>query len=127
MDRTLVLSAQVAIAQGHRVEVSEQLDPLTETPVVVGLVDLDTGVAYRRAEEAHGETVRWLGRVLDCTIVFGGAGAHTTLRIDPIGPGSSGARVALRGADAAADAAKAEADRWGGSDHIPAEETERFW
>ncbi|PRB09338.1 hypothetical protein [Microbacterium sp. MYb62] len=127
MDRLLVLTAQVAIARGHRVEVTEQVDPLTEEPVVLALVDLDTGIRYRRAQEPSGEASRWIGRILECTVTMGGAGAHTALLVDPIGPGATGAKIALRGADAAADAAKAEADRWGGADRPPAEEPERFW
>ncbi|MFK3678749.1 hypothetical protein ACI2IP_13540 [Microbacterium sp. NPDC090218] len=127
MDRLLVLTAQVAIAHGHRVEVTEQVDPLTEEPVVLALVDLDTGVRYRRAEDPSGDFSRWIGRVLECTVTLGGAGAHTSLLVDPLGPGPTGAKRALRGADAAADAAKAEADRWGGTDRPPPEEHERFW
>ncbi|QNA92942.1 MULTISPECIES: hypothetical protein [unclassified Microbacterium] len=127
MDRLLVFTAQVAIAHGHRVEVTEQVDPLTEEPVVLTLVDLDTGIRYRRKEEPGGEVSRWIGRVLECTITLGGSGARTALLVDPIGPGATGAKVALRGADAAADAAKAEADRWGGADRPAPVEHERFW
>lgn len=127
MDRLLVLTAQVAIAHGHRIEVTEQADPLTDEPVILALVDLDTGIRYRRTEEPSGDFSRWIGRVLKCTVTMGGAGAHTSLLVDPIGPGATGAKVALRDADAAADAAKAEADRWGGADRPPAEEPERFW
>jgi|EndMetStandDraft_3_1072993.scaffolds.fasta_scaffold792124_1 hypothetical protein len=127
MDRTLVWTAQVAIPSGHRVEVTEQADPLTLEPVLLSLIDLDTGVRYRRAEDPRGELARWVGRVVECTVIIGDRTARTTLIVDPIGPGAVGAKVALRGADAAADAAKAEADRWGGSDRPPAEEPERFW
>lgn len=127
MDRTLVVTAQIAIPSGHRIEVTEQVDALTGELMVSALVDLDTGVRYRHAEHPHGEVTRWLGRVLDCTVTIGGHRPHTTLTIDPLGAGGTGAKVALRDADAAADAAKAEADRWGGSDRPPAEETERFW
>lgn len=127
MDRLLVLSAQVAIAHGHRIEVTEQTDPLTDEPVVLTLVDLDTGIRYRRAEDPSGDFSRWIGRVLRCTVTMGDAGAHTTLLVDPLGHGPTGAKVALREADAAADAAKAEADRWGGVDRPPMEESERFW
>lgn len=126
MDRLLVLPAQVAIAHGHRVEVIEQIDLLTEEPVVLAVVDLDTGIRYRRSDEARGEFTRWIGRVLECTVTIGGAG-RTVLRVDPIGQEAAGAKGALHGADAAADAAKAEADRWGGTDRPPVEEPERFW
>ena len=127
MDRLLVLTTQVAIARGHRVEVTEQVDPLGEEPVVLGIVDLDTGIRYRRAEDPRGDFSRWIGRVLECTVTLGGSGAQTTLLIDPVSHGATGAKVALRDADAAVDAAKAEADRWGGTDRPPAEEPERFW
>ena len=127
MDRLLVVAAQVAIAHGHRVEVTEQIDPLAGEPVVLSIVDLDTGIRYRRAEDPSGDLSRWIGRVLECTVTIGGADSHTSLLVDPSGPGATGAKRALRGADAAADAAKAEADRWGGADRPPPEEHERFW
>lgn len=128
MDRLLVLTAQVAIPHGHRVEVTEQVDPLGEEPVVLAIVDLDTGIRYRRPEDPRGDFSRWIGRVLECTVTFGGSGVlATTLLVDPVSHGATGAKVALRDADAAVDAAKAEADRWGGTDRPPAEEPERFW
>lgn len=128
MDRSIVLPGQVAIAQGHRVEATEHLDPVSGEAVVVALIDLETNIRYRLVEDANlGDFVRWLGRVLDCTISLSATGSRTVLRIDATGPGAIGAKVALREADAAVDAAKAEADRWGGSDRPPAEETERFW
>ena len=126
MDRLLVLTAQVAIAQGHRVEVIEQIDPVSEEPVLLSITDLDTGIRYRRADDMRGEFSRWIGRVLECTVTIDGTG-RTVLRVDPIGQDAAGVKGALLGADAAADAAKAEADRWGGSDRPPAEEPERFW
>lgn len=127
MDRLLLLPAQVAIPHGHRIDVTEQVDPLTEEPVVLAIVDLDTGIRYRREEDPDGDSSRWIGRVLRCTVTIGGAGSHTTLLVDPLGPGYTGAKVALHEADAAADAAKAEADRWGGVDRPPVAEPERFW
>ncbi|MFS0854401.1 hypothetical protein [Microbacterium sp. 179-I 3D4 NHS] len=128
MDRSIVMPGQVAVAQGHRVEVSERLDEVTGEAVIATLRDLETNVRYRLAEELPGaEHVRWLGRVLECSIVVSGSGARTELRVDATGPGAIGAKVALREADAAADAAKAEADRWGGADRPPPEEPERFW
>lgn len=126
MDRLLVFAGQVAIPHGHRIEVTEQTDPITEEPVVVSLADLDTGIRYRRSDDARGDSSRWIGRVLECTVTMGGSG-RTVLRVDPIGPGAAETKVALLGADAAADAAKAEADRWGGTDRPPVEEPERFW
>ena len=126
MDRTLVLNTQLAIARGHRIEVSERIVEGGE-PAILSIVDLDTGIRYRRAEEPRGEIVRWMGRVLECTVVFGGTGAHTELAVAPEASGGTGARTALREADAAAEAAKAEADRWGGTDKAPEEPAERIW
>ncbi|MCT1365887.1 MULTISPECIES: hypothetical protein [unclassified Microbacterium] len=126
MDRMLVFAGQVALPVGHRVEVSELVDPQTDEPVVLSLLDLDTGIRYRRAEEPRAEVTHWIGRVLDCTVAVGVA-PRTSLLLDPIGPSASGAGIALRGADEAVNAAKAEADRWGGSDRPPPEEPERFW
>lgn len=126
MDRLLVFPAPVAIAHGHRIEVIEQIDLLTAEPVVLSVVDLDTGIRYRRSDETRGDFTRWIGRVLECTVTIGGAG-RTVLRVDPIGSGAVDASGALHGADAAVDAAKAEADRWGGTDRPPAQEPERFW
>ncbi|GAA1121798.1 hypothetical protein GCM10009651_00460 [Microbacterium natoriense] len=126
MDRKLVLNAQLAIARGHRVEVTERRDDAADEAVVFAVIDLDTGIRYRRAEDPRGEVSRWLGRVLDCTVMIGGHGAHTVLSVMPDGGGAS-AKAALRGADAAAEAAKAEADRWGGADRTPEPPAERVW
>lgn len=127
MDRMLVLSAQVALPTGHRVEVTEQSGADGDDPVLVGLVDLDTGISFAWPDRRRGETTRWIGRVLECAVTLTGGGVHTHLTVDPIGAGGAGATVALRDADAAAEAAKAEADRWGGSDRPPPEEPDRFW
>lgn len=129
MDRSIVFPGQVAIAQGHRVEVTEHLDPLSGETLAIAVRDLETDIRYRLVEGAAGlDEVRWLGRVLDCTISVSSTGSRTDLRLDARGPGPVGAKFALSEADAAADAAKAEADRWGGSDRPPpVEESERFW
>lgn len=131
MDRRLVLHSPLALPRGHRLDVTEHLDETTGERSVLSIVDLDTGVRYRRAEELRGHIARWTGRVLDCTVTFGGSGVHTELRVDADveagGAGATGARTALHGADAAVDAAKAEADRWGGGDRLPEPEPERFW
>ncbi|ALX67187.1 hypothetical protein [Microbacterium sp. XT11] len=127
MDRKLALNAQLAIAQGHRVEVIEVTDPETRAPVVMAVVDLDTGIRYRRAEDAQTDAARWLGRVLECTVTIGGHGAHTVLTVAPEQQPATGAKAALLGADAAVEAAKAEADRWGGTDRSPEEPPQRIW
>lgn len=131
MDRRLVLHTPLALPSGHRLDVTEHVDETTGESSVLSIVDLDTGIRYRRVEELRGEIVRWTGRVVDCTITFGGSVTHTVLRVDADhdagGDGATGARTALHGADAAVDAAKAEADRWGGGDRLPEPEPERFW
>lgn len=127
MDRTLLFFGQVALPVGHRIEVTEHVDADTAQQVVLSLVDLDTGIRYRRGEEQRGAVSRWIGRVLECTVAMSAGGVRTTLLVDPIGPAATEAGDALRGADAAVEAAKAEADRWGGTDRPPPEEPERFW
>lgn len=127
MDRRLVLTAQLAIARGHRVQVSEHLDVEGTERTVLAIRDLDTGITYRRADEPRGDVERWFGRVLECTVMIDGQGSHTVLVVDPEEHPASGADSALREADAAAEAAKAEADRWGGADRVPAPPAERVW
>lgn len=127
MDRTILLSGAVSIPVGHRVEVTDNGlgDEAARTHVIV---DLDTGIEHRWEDAHPTDVVVWTGRVLKCRIRFlAGGSVSTSLLIDPITPGALGAKAALRGADAAADAAKAEADRWGGADRVPAEPEERFW
>ncbi|MFB4352274.1 hypothetical protein RAC69_03935 [Microbacterium sp. LS_15] len=128
MDRRLVLNAHLAVARGHRVDVMEAVDEESGRASVLQIVDLDSGVRYVRDETARGDVVRWSGRVLDCTVTIG-TGARTVLTIDVEGDGAgaTNARTALLGADAAVEAAKAEADRWGGSGGVPEPETDRFW
>lgn len=128
MDRRLVLNAHLAVARGHRVDVMESVDEESGRASVLQIVDLDNGIRFVRDETARGDVVRWSGRVLDCTVTIG-AGARTVLTVDVEGDGAgaTNARAALLGADAAVEAAKAEADRWGGSDGVPEPETDRFW
>lgn len=126
MDRTIVFGAAAPIPHGHRIEVVEQVSD-TDARTVMAVVDLETRVRYLQGASTSSEAVAWTGRVLDCTITSTRGGASTTLRVDPTGPGTAESDVALRGADAAAGAAKAEADRWGGADRVPEPETPRFW
>ncbi|WP_144873444.1 hypothetical protein [Microbacterium sp. 1.5R] len=128
MDRRLVLNAQIAVERGHRLDIMEAVDEESGRAAVLQFVDLDTGIRYVADESTRGEVVRWSGRVLDCTVTIG-AGARTVLTVDVEGDGAgaTNARAALLGADAAAEAAKAEADRWGGADGVPEPEADRFW
>ncbi|MFB4351058.1 hypothetical protein [Microbacterium sp. CR_7] len=153
MDRRLVLNAHLAVERGHRLDVMEAVDEENGRASVLQIVDLDSGVRYVLEEATRGDVVRWSGRVLDCTVSIStvsisrgtvggetigaeaisggtvGAGSRTVLAIDVEGgsAGETNARAALLGADAAVEAAKAEADRWGGSDGVPEPETDRFW
>lgn len=126
MDRTIVIAASAPIAHGHRIEVVERVDD-AGVRTVMSVVDLENRIRYQQGIAPVAEAVTWTGRVLECTITPKRGGVSTTLLVDPIGPGAAEADVALRGADAAAEAAKNEADRWGGTDRVPEPETPRFW
>lgn len=127
MDREFALNAQLALPRGHRVEVTEGVDPVSGEAVLLAIADLDTGIRYRRPEEVRGVGRRWVARVVGCTVTIGGPGARTVITLDPESGEGAPADSALRGADAAVDAAKAEADRWGGTDRPERPPTERFW
>ena len=127
MDRMLVFAAAAPIPRRHRVEVTEENDIASGRSSVLSIVDLETGVRYQRVEEPHGAVTTWIGRVLECTITATSEGARTALSVDPISPGAGDADVALRGADAAADAARAEAVRWSGAVPESPPETPRVW
>lgn len=126
MDRTIVIAASAPIPHGHRIEVVERVDE-DGVRTVTTVIDLETRVRYEQGTSAVAESLTWTGRVLECTIMSTKSKASTTLLVDPIGPGSAQADVALRGADAAADAASGEALRWGGGDRDPEPEPPRFW
>lgn len=105
-----MLDDVVAIPVGHRVEV-------TEAGGVIALADLDTGIRYLPADgTGTGEApTTWHGRVLACVVAPAAHRSHTTLVVtaDETRPVAAEAREALDGADAAFEAAKAEAMRWG--------------
>ena len=126
MDRTITLAVPAPIPHGHRIEVVERVDDTGSRSVVV-LIDLETRVRYRQEAMPASDAATWTGRVIECVIAPTRGGVTTTLRIDPTGPGSAEADVALRGADAAAEAARDEALRWGGTDTVPEPEPPRFW
>ena len=126
MDRTITISVPAPIPHGHRVEVVERVDD-SGTRSVVMLHDLETRVRYRLEATPPAGSATWTGRVIECVIAPTRGGVTTTFLIDPTGPGSAEADIALRGADAAADAARDEALRWGGADTVPEPEPPRFW
>lgn len=121
-----MIAASVPIPHGHRIEVVERVDEAGRRTLST-VIDLETRVRYQQGTSADAEAVTWTGRVLECTIMSTKSKASTTLLVDPIGPGSAEADVALRGADAAAEAAKDEALRWGGAGPEPEPEPPRFW
>ncbi|MGM7671840.1 hypothetical protein [Microbacterium sp. A93] len=126
MDRTIVIAVPAAIPHGHRIQVVESVDEVGERTVVM-LIDLETRIHYRHSGQTPSSSSTWTGRVLECTIAPTRHGVSTTLLVDPVGPGAAESDVALRGADAAADAARDEALRWGGGDRVPEPEPPRFW
>ena len=126
MDRTITIAVPAPIPHGHRIEVVERVDDSGSRSVVV-LTDLETRIRYRQDASPVSDVATWTGRVIECVIAATRGGVKTMLVVDPTGPGSSEADVALRGADAAADAARVEALRWGGGDTVPEPEPPRFW
>lgn len=126
MDRTIEIATSAPIPRGHRIEVIERVDE-GGARTLATVIDLETRIRYQQGRSSVAEAVTWTGRVLECTIMSTKSKASTTLLVDPIGPGSAEADVALRGADAAAEAAKDEALRWGGADREPQPEQPRFW
>lgn len=121
-----MIAASAPIPHGHRVEVVERVGE-TGARALAMVIDLETGIRYQQGASAEAGAVTWTGRVLECTIVQVKSRVSTRLLVDPIGPGAAQADVALRGADAAAEAAKDEALRWGGGDREPEPEAPRFW
>ena len=126
MDRTVVIPLSAPIPREHRIEVIEVLGE-SGSPSVIAIADLDEGVRFERSDPQPGEVSSWMGTVLACTVSAASGRVRTTLTVDPGRPGAADADVALRGADAAAEAAKAEADRWGGADTVVEPEPPRFW
>lgn len=125
MDRTIVIAASAPIPHGHRIEVVERVDD-AGVRTVMSVIDLETRIRYHQ-DTSVAERAAWTGRVLECTITSAKGRARTTLLVDPIGPGSAEADGALRGADAAAEAASVEALRWGGAGPESEPEPPRFW
>lgn len=105
MNATIVLPAAIALVTGHRIEVTQN------AARVLALTDLDTGVQH---VFAHGEGRRWTGAVTGCTITYIPT-PQTTVMIGSIVGDGTEAEQALREADAAVEAARKEALRWGGT------------
>lgn len=126
METTLVIAASAPVPRGNRVEIAQVRRDETDAGEVVAVHDLDRGIRYRLREAPRERVDVWRALVRECTVADTARGPQTTLVVlsaDPAGD----AEQALMDADAAAAAAKAESDRWGGADTRPAEEPERFW
>ncbi|WP_309066793.1 hypothetical protein [Microbacterium sp.] len=126
MERTLVVAASAPVPRGNRVEVTEVRAGETDAGQIVAVHDLDRGIRYRLREVPRQRVDVWRAQVRECTVEDTAGGPRTTLSVTTGDPAESAAE-ALREADAAAAAAKAESDRWGGADRPPAEVPERFW
>lgn len=137
MDAVIRVPMAAPIAHGHRIEVVHRSDE-DGARTVIAVTDLDDRVRYQPVaggpvgvtmpeEDATGRTTRWTGHVVDCTIVGRGTDVVTELLVDPVGSGAAEADLALREADAAAEAARGEALRWGGADRTPKQDAPRFW
>lgn len=126
MERTLVIAASAPVPRGNHVEVAEVRQGEADAGEIVAVHDLDRGIRYRLRDVPRERVDVWRAQVRECTVVDTARGPLTTLFVMSADPADSAAE-ALRDADAAAAAAKAESDRWGGTDRPPAKKPERFW
>lgn len=125
MDRTITVRMPAPVPQGHRVRVHERV-AADDARTVVAVTDLETGIRWQHDAPAVDDAV-WTATVRDCAIEQVVGGARTRLRVDIVPGAAMEADDALRGADAAAEAAREEALRWGGADRAPEPEQPRFW
>lgn len=126
MERTLVFPAATPVPRGNRVEVVQVRDDEADAGAVLAVRDLNRGISYRLRDSSRERVDVWRAVVRDCSIIDTAHGAQTTLTVvsaDPV----QDAADALEDADAAAAAAKAESDRWGGADRPPPVVPDRFW
>jgi len=121
MQRTLVIAASAPVPRGNRVEIAQAADG-----AVIAVRDLDRGIQYEVRDVSREQIDVWRAVVRDCRVTESGRDQRTTLVVG-FSDAVSAAEEALSEADAAAAAAKAESDRWGGAGRPPAEVHERFW
>lgn len=126
MERTLVIAASAPVPRGNRIEVAQVREGETDAGAVTAVDDLDRGIRYRLRELPRERIDVWRAQVRECTVTDTACGPQTTLVVITADRAGD-AEQALAEADAAAEAAKAESDRWGGADRTPAEEPDRFW
>lgn len=121
MQRTLVIAASAPVPRGNRVEIAQAVDG-----TVIAVRDLDRGIQYEVRDVTRERIDVWRAVVRDCRVTESAREPRTVLVVG-FSDAVSAAEEALGEADAAAAAAKAESDRWGGSDKKPAEVPARFW
>ncbi|PYD01830.1 hypothetical protein B4U78_002985 [Microbacterium esteraromaticum] len=121
MQRTLVISASAPVPRGNHVEIAQAADG-----TVIAVRDIDRGIQYEVRDASREQVDVWRAVVRDCRVTESVRHPRTTLIVG-FSDAVSDAEEALSEADAAAAAAKAESDRWGGADKPPAEVPERFW
>lgn len=121
MQRTLVISASAPVPRGNHVEIAQAADG-----TVIAVRDIDRGIQYEVRDVSREQVDVWRAVVRDCRVTESARHPRTTLIVG-FSDAVSDAEEALSEADAAAAAAKAESDRWGGADKPPAEVPERFW
>lgn len=122
----MIFPFSAPIPRGHRIEVTELIGESGSSSVVM-IADLDSGVRFERSDAQVGETSSWMGTVRACTVSGGGNRVRTTLTVDSARPVAAEADAALRGADAAAEAAREDALRWAGVGPEAEPEPPRFW
>ncbi|WP_336646249.1 hypothetical protein [Microbacterium sp. USHLN186] len=121
MQRTLVIAASAPVPRGNHIEIAQTADG-----TVIAVRDLDRGIQYEVRDVSRERIEVWRAVVRDCRVTESPSDGRTTLVVG-FSDAVSAAEEALSEADAAAAAAKAESDRWGGADKRPAEFPDRFW
>lgn len=122
MERTLFVATSAPVPRGTRVEITQaRVDG-----AVSAVHDLERGIRYTVRELPRDQVDVWRATVRECTVADTPRGAGTTLTVMTV-DAAQGAAEALVEADAAAAAAKAESDRWGGADRRPEDTPDRFW
>ena len=137
MENRLVLAGSAIVPAGREILVEERPDAEGRSRVVA-VTDPAAGVTHRWDAESDGASSRWSAVVVSCTVTTSGDRQRTVLVVDSateagpeparvVASAAVDAEQALREADAAVDAARVEAHRWGGADRTPATERPRFW
>ncbi|SJN19805.1 hypothetical protein FM104_02460 [Microbacterium esteraromaticum] len=131
-----MIYAVVPVPSGNRVEITQvrarQADAeasaawASDAGEIVAVRDLNRGIGYQLRDVPRDQVDTWRAQVRDCSVVDTACGPRTTLTVMAVDARQSAAD-ALSEADAAALAAKAESDRWGGTDRPQTPPPKRFW